>query len=222
MNATSLPPAPHLSLVPTPPASETRLRAAPLDGAEIAAHRRYVLNFALRRVGNVDDAEDIVQEAMLRAFLYLPDEPKFFRSYLCRIVINLIINRWRRRRDFVDVDDTKFKIASDETPAVQFETAEARARLFEGIENLRPKVRQVVKLILEGMTYADVATALGMPLGTVCYLMYEARQALSPGDEAIEMPSELLHVRPIVPRTKPRTDVEVDAMMHTWKGRANP
>lgn len=131
------------------------------------------------RVRSRSDAEDIVQEAWIRALAQLADdEPKTpirsLKAYLHRIAANLSIDHLRRRKvrahlEAATLDDTAINIASD-TPLPDARLVEAeRQRLFEAaLRQLPVRARRVLLLSrVEGWTYPRIAEKLGISVRTV-------------------------------------------------------
>ncbi len=148
----------------------------------VARHREVVVRVATRIVGR-DDAEDVAQDALLRAFhslrSYRGDAP--FRSWLLRIVHNLSLNELERRRPVpVEVDDdAAADVPEAPQPASALEQSERRDRLATKIRALRPEHRAVLVLRdLEGMPYEDIARITEAPLGSVKGRLHRARGEL--------------------------------------------
>ncbi|MCC6830602.1 MAG: sigma-70 family RNA polymerase sigma factor [Thermoleophilia bacterium] len=148
----------------------------------VARHRDVVVRVATRIVGR-DDAEDVAQDALLRAFHnlrgYRGDAP--FRSWLLRIVHNLSLNELERRRPVpVDVgEETPADLPESAQPASSLERSERRDRLAMKIRALRPEHRAVLVLRdLEGMPYEDIARITDAPMGSVKGRLHRARSEL--------------------------------------------
>jgi RNA polymerase sigma-70 factor (ECF subfamily) len=142
---------------------------------------------------NDADADDVVQEAMLRAYRFVDgfngDNP---RAWLLSIVRNACFT-WLRRnrpRDMVALGDgdagndslgTVVPLWSSETIPVdlQLERQADRALLDRLIEAMPPDGREVLVLReLEELSYKDIAEIIGMPIGTVMSRLARARQRL--------------------------------------------
>jgi len=144
-------------------------------------------NMALRMVGRPDDAADIAQEAFLRAWekiRTLRDAP--FKSWLFQIGANLCYDHFRRGKRYgvmPDEDQTSNQTSNVvglgiATPDPQ-ERAEAneRTRLVrDSIQALDHDMRIAIILRdVNGLTYAELATVLRVPLGTVKSRIARAR-----------------------------------------------
>ena len=149
----------------------------------VARHRDVVFRVAARIVGR-DAAEDVSQDAFLRAFHRLGrfrgDAP--FRSWLLQIAHHAAIDAVNRRT--VEVDDPS---AGEEAPdpeaarmpAERLERRERAERLESKLAHLRPPHRAVLVLRdLEGLSYDEIAAATGTPLGTVKGRLHRARAEL--------------------------------------------
>lgn len=131
---------------------------------------------------NSADAEDVAQEALLRAYRRFDRlrEPNRFRGWLARIAFRLAIDRYRsaRRRE---VRETLWAEpaarATSETEAV---SREFQAHLDRAVEELPEKLRLVLLLCaMEGHTTEEVSIILGVPTGTVRSRMFLARKKLA-------------------------------------------
>jgi len=156
-------------------------------GALVERHQRYVYNLALRVVGNQQDAEDLVQEALVRAWVAIANFrlESQFRTWLFRIVTNLFYNRLpslRRELFELDVDclaDIPDDNSPDLNPASGIEAEETRAYLHEQIDRLPESQRLLVMLrYQQGLSYEDIARVVSLPLGTVKTGLFRAKERL--------------------------------------------
>jgi RNA polymerase sigma-70 factor, ECF subfamily len=134
---------------------------------------------------NRADAEDVAQEALLRAyqkFHRLQDVTRF-RAWLVRITFRLALDRWRsaKRRERRETGWARPELRP--APPTAEEVAEAnafKARLEKALDELPEKLRLVLLLAaIEGYTLAEVAEMLGVPMGTVKSRLFVARKALA-------------------------------------------
>lgn len=175
--------------VPHPPEVRAALEAEAL--AQIDALYRT----ALRLTRNPADAEDLVQEAYLRAFRALDrfQAGTNLRAWLFKILTNAFINEYRRRSRqprSTSLDDTEeyyvfnHLIDSGIQPhAVSPEEEVLRripdASVVHALESLAPEFRQVVLLAdVEGFAYREIAEILDIPIGTVMSRLHRARRRL--------------------------------------------
>lgn len=138
---------------------------------------------ALGVLRNREDAEEIAQEAFLRAYrnyAQLRDREKF-RCWLARISFRLALDRLRsagrrQRREFVVATETPM------TPTVEdlAVSNEFQARIERAVDELPEKLRIVVLLgAIQGHDTREVSTLLDLPEGTVKSRMFAARKALA-------------------------------------------
>jgi RNA polymerase sigma-70 factor (ECF subfamily) len=147
--------------------------------------RLYAL--ALRVLGDPDDAEDAVQDAMVKVWRNLPrfEGRSSFGTWIHRIAINAALDRRRRRSTAptgdVDVDGTR---PSDEripveTPERAYARAEAGAVVHKALGRLSLVHSEAIRMFeIEGESYAEIATATRCPIGTVMSRLYHARRKL--------------------------------------------
>ena len=149
---------------------------------------------ALRMTRNPSDAEDLVQETMLRAFRSFDRfEPGTnLKAWLFRILTNAYINTYRKRQrepQKVSSDDVEefdlYRELKNHDP--QFaETPESLvldnlvdSDILEAIEQLPDQFRLAVVLSdIEGFTYAEMADIMDVPMGTVMSRLHRGRKAL--------------------------------------------
>jgi len=156
-------------------------------GSLVAEHQRFVHHLALQAVGDPHEAEDIAQEAFVRAWLALPNfrRQAQFRTWLYRIVTNLCYSRLPRlRRELAALGDEAAGDLPDDSPfgidpASGVEAGERRAFLHRQIEALPESYRLLVTLrYQQRLSYEAIAGVVSLPLGTVKTGLFRARARL--------------------------------------------
>ena len=149
--------------------------------ARLAECSTLAFRVALGVLHNAADAEEVAQEAFIRAyrsFHRLRDRERF-RGWLARIAWRLALDRWRSssRRERCE------QIAAEPPPVQNAEELAAswefQGRLQQAVDELPPKLRQVLILgAVEGYNIREVAGLLGLPDGTVKSRLHLARKAM--------------------------------------------
>ncbi len=124
-------------------------------------------------------ADDLVQEAMQKAFLSFDSlkEDSKLNAWTCRIMLNCFRDHLRRQKDTVDVDDYDF--ADNFGPASSYDQNDTSQIVRHCISRLNEKHRNVVTLVdLMEMSYDEVSHALEIPIGTVMSRLCRARAQL--------------------------------------------
>jgi len=146
-----------------------------------------LFGFAVYLSGNRAEAEDLVQDTLLKAYRSFDRfEPGTnLKAWLYTILTNTFRNRIRRRHDWVELDegagadlDGPFSSGAigPEGAAIDASVGE---RVREAIDRLPPDFRAVVLLAdLEGYAYREIADILGVPIGTVMSRLHRGRQGL--------------------------------------------
>jgi RNA polymerase sigma-70 factor, ECF subfamily len=141
-------------------------------------HGRYLLGIAVALSRNPADAEDLVQETFIGALGSTFRGESSVRTWLVRILVNraamLRRSRWRM------VLSWSSRAAVEEPPvASPVPASDARLDLAGMLQALTPEHREVIVLReLEGMTYEEIASALGIPRGTVESRLHRAREQM--------------------------------------------
>jgi|Tabmets5t2r1_1033131.scaffolds.fasta_scaffold00475_4 RNA polymerase sigma-70 factor, ECF subfamily len=150
----------------------------------VELYRRDVHRVAARIVGP-DEADDVTQDAFLRAFNKLDTfRGESFRAWLLRIAHNRALNVVARRTpEPVDPVEQQGRQEDEaprrQDPARSLEDSERRARLASKLEQLRPAHRSVLVLRdLEGFSYEEIAEITDSPLGSVKGRLHRAREEL--------------------------------------------
>lgn len=129
---------------------------------------------------HVEDAEDLVQDAFLRALERIESLSRgsAFGPWFYRLLVNAALNRRKylaRRR----TQPLPLEAAGGASPAADSERAELRGRLSEALGTLPAELETVVILHdLEGFTHPEIAAVLGIPEGTSRSHLFRARRLL--------------------------------------------
>jgi RNA polymerase sigma-70 factor (ECF subfamily) len=189
----------------------------------VEAHQDRLYTIALRLLGDRRDAEEVAQDALVRAFRAMRGYPQDrvgtlrLRPWLASITVNLARNK-RRRQDerrppnqLEPMLDAGFDIPADRrsSPATMADRRETKHELAEALLTLTPAVRAAVILRhVDGLSVAETAEALGRPEGTIKAQVFrglrELRLALEPAADGVpggETPTTTTHLRatPLVP-----------------------
>lgn len=166
-------------------------------GRLVCRYQDRVVNTCWRICGNIEDAQDLAQEAFLHALQAIGSFQKRSRFYtwLFRIAVNVSITHRRKRAKAVTLslhgpdgewrgDHQAAKLVgrvSDEaaTPPTKLSAQETEGRLLQGLEQLDDDHRAIVVLSdIEGMGYQQIAEILDLPIGTVKSRLHRARMEL--------------------------------------------
>jgi RNA polymerase sigma-70 factor (ECF subfamily) len=157
----------------------------------VLKYQHRVLKLVSRFVNDAAEAEDVAQEAFLKAYRALASfrGDSAFYTWLYRIAINtaknaLVSNR-RRPVDF-DLDlqdpeqfDRHAKLREADTPEGVLLTEEIRQVVERAMEQLPEDLRTAIVLReLEGLSYEEIAEAMDCPVGTVRSRIFRAREAI--------------------------------------------
>jgi RNA polymerase sigma-70 factor (ECF subfamily) len=160
---------------------------------EVMPHLDGLYAGALRMTRNPDDASDLVQETVERAFKgYGSFRPGTnFRAWVYRIMTNTYINSYRKRQrqpqqsSAEDVEDWQmYKAASHTSMGLRSAEAEALDRLPDSdikkaLEAIREDYRLAVYYAdVEGFAYKEIAEIMGTPVGTVMSRLHRGRRQL--------------------------------------------
>jgi RNA polymerase sigma-70 factor (ECF subfamily) len=142
---------------------------------------RSAYNFARWLVRNSDDAEDIVQEAFLKAFKALDDfRGGDARVWMLAIVRNTAMNFLRKRKPDTAADLDQFEpVDRSPNPEQGLLEENRREMVRRAIARLEPEFRETLVLReIEGLSYKEIAAVLDVPAGTVMSRLSRARQRL--------------------------------------------
>src|SRR5215510_7761516 len=157
----------------------------------VLRYQHKVLKLIMRYVRDPVEAEDVAQEAFLKAYRALPSfrGDSAFYTWLYRIAINTAKNALvssRRRPVDYDLDlqdpeqyDMQARLKDAETPEGVLLTEEIREVVEKAMEQLPEDLRTAIVLReLEGLSYEEIAEAMDCPVGTVRSRIFRAREAI--------------------------------------------
>jgi len=144
---------------------------------------RAVYGIAYSAIGNVAEAQDVTQEAFLRALKSLPTYRRTgapLRAYLATITRNLIRDGWRKRRPhLVELDFASQLASHDMGPEQHMICTDEQQRLHAALASLPLDYQTVLRLrIMDGLSAADVGGVMGRKPDAIRQLQHRALAAL--------------------------------------------
>ena len=170
-----------------------RVQRGDTDAFEVlvAAYEKNVFNVALQMTGNREDAQDMTQEAFLKAYSSLSSfrGDSKFSSWLYRIVSNVCLDfkrrQGRRPSSSLTVEDdegenVQLDIADEsQSPEALLERKMTREAVRAGLQQLPDEQRQILLLReIQGLSYEEIGEAMGLEAGTVKSRIFRARKKL--------------------------------------------
>ncbi|MDQ0256048.1 RNA polymerase sigma-70 factor (ECF subfamily) [Evansella vedderi] len=157
----------------------------------VELYKDKVYQVAYRMLGNVHEAQDVAQEAFIRAYVNLDsyDVNRKFSTWLFRIATNLAIDRIRKKKPDFHLEDqvagtedlTYYsQLASDEElPEDQVVQLEMQEWIQDEIMILPPKYRSAIILkYMEDLSLKEISEILSLPVATVKTRIHRGREAL--------------------------------------------
>lgn len=156
----------------------------------VLRYQHKVCDIAFKYVNNYVDANDVAQEAFIRAFRAIDNfrgESSFY-TWLYRIVTNAaksFLEQNQRLRHSIDIDDPEFDVQQDvhglltshDSPDTLIESEELQKVISQAMSELPEDLRRAIVLReVEGMSYEDISVIMNTPLGTVRSRIFRARQ----------------------------------------------
>ena len=163
--------------------TETEEQSVP-DWEEVARrYGRFLFTVAYRLTGNQDDAQDLVQEVLLRVRRGLASyRPGSMEGWLSRITTNVFLDEvGRRKRRPADAlpDDPDRVLPASPAPDDALAAAALPDHVQAALLRLPDDYRAAVVLCdVAGLSYAEIADALGVPVGTVRSRIHRGRALL--------------------------------------------
>ena len=152
-------------------------------------HRHRVYTYAYYSLRSKEDAEDVTQEVLVRLWQHRSTvEPLRLSGWVMRVTRNAVLDLIRRRRtqNAVIAGGVEVEIAANQVAAgvstnahASLETAEFHEALEAALATIDSPYRDIIVMReIQEMTYAEIAEALEMPLGTVKVYLYRGRRMI--------------------------------------------
>lgn len=163
----------------------------------ITEYLKPIFGFALKRCKSIHDAEDLSQEIAIRAFraLLIKDDVADMGKFIWTVAHNTLSNYYRdtaKSMIGVSIDEVAELIADPDSELEIDDNTETIRHLQTEIAYLSKLQRRIViAYYFENRKQADIATELGVPLGTVKWHLFEAKKELKRGMDTMRKASEL-------------------------------
>jgi RNA polymerase sigma factor (sigma-70 family) len=157
----------------------------PLPHAALAAHRHHVYGYALRLLGDEDDAADVTQDVLVRLWRQGESvEPERRTAWVLRVTRNACLDALRSRQtrrahtpnDGALVDAAR---CNGHSPAALTEAADFRRHLDHALAHLDEPYRSIIILReIQDLPYQEIAETLDLPLNTLKVYLHRGRRRL--------------------------------------------
>lgn len=151
---------------------------------EICSHRSCLENFALKFTNDIEDANDLVQDTIIKAIRYhnLYKQGTNLRGWLYTIMRNTFINDYRKGSKRNAIMETSEDLSSQQlrnsATTNQGENKFIMEDIHKALGRLQPDYSKPFLRYFEGYKYHEIAEELAIPIGTVKTRIHMARQIL--------------------------------------------
>lgn len=157
----------------------------------VIKYQHRILALVNRFVSDFSEAQDVTQEAFVKAYRALPNfrgDSQFY-TWMYRIAVNTaknhLVSRKRRTptRD-IDIEDAEFftdesSMQDISSPDALLQRDQLKKVVFDAIDDLPDELRRAITLReLEGLSYEEIAEVMDCPIGTVRSRIFRAREAI--------------------------------------------
>jgi RNA polymerase sigma-70 factor (ECF subfamily) len=155
-------------------------------GVLVRKYQDRLFNTLVHVLGDAEDAQDVVQDSFIQAFVKLEtfQRTSAFYTWLYRIAMNMAATLRRRKRPVLSVDEVRDATGQEpidggEGPAERLDRQQRERQVRQAIAQLPDEYRAVVVLReIEGFCYETIAEILDLPVGTVRSRLHRARLQL--------------------------------------------
>ena len=147
----------------------------------VQSYRSPIYNLAYRMLGRQVEAEDAAQETFVRVWknLHRYDANRSFRTWVLSIAAHHCVDRLRRRRPTVPLDEVPLPV-TEQGPEALLVQREAQERVQKLLATLSPTDRAAVTLrYWYDCSYAEIAAMLNLTTGAVKSRLHRARRAMA-------------------------------------------
>ncbi len=145
------------------------------------AHRDSIFSIAMHYLSDRDVAEDVTQDAFVRAWEQLPKlrQPAAFGGWMRALTVNMVRDHFRSKRNEEPLDDDNPLPSGEDGPDRSVEQDEQQQAVREAILALPDHQRVIVSMhYIEGSTVQDIMDAMDLPKGTVVSRLSRGRENL--------------------------------------------
>lgn len=150
----------------------------------ILEQREFLKEYGLKLTGNIDDAEDLLQDTLLKALKYRNkfQEGTNLKGWLYTIMRNTFINNYRKtktRKTYVDVTDNKYFL--DVSPSNNHRPIDSyigEKEIRSVINTVKKSYREVFLMHHNGYKYEEISKFFNIPIGTVKSRIFLTRKKL--------------------------------------------
>ncbi len=144
---------------------------------------KYLKGFAYNFTRNVEDAEDLLQDTMVKALRYKDhfQEGTNFKGWLFTIMRNIFINNYKRkklRNTITDQTTNQYYLNYGTVSEDKVNTRINEKDINKAISQLTYEFRTPFQMFIDGYHYDEIASAMGIPMGTVKSRIFHARKRL--------------------------------------------
>lgn len=128
-----------------------------------------IFSFVFKKIRNVQDTNDIVQNAFIKMYKALDrfDPNLSFYPYLFTITKNELVNYYRKKESYLPLNEN---IIQHDSPLIN-----ERTFLRDLIQNLKKDYQKVIQLLAEGYSYKEISQKLNKPINTIKTLIRRAK-----------------------------------------------
>ncbi len=162
-------------------------------GLLVDKYQRKLARLLSRMIRDQSEIEDVVQESFIKAYRALPNfrGDSAFYTWLYRIGINTaknyLVSVGRRPTVSTDIEiedaenfDSGDELRTTETPESTMMTKQIAQTVNDTVESLPEELRTAITLReIEGLSYEEIATIMGCPIGTVRSRIFRARETIA-------------------------------------------
>ncbi len=151
----------------------------------VSSNYTHIYNLCYRMMRNSQDAEDMLQESMLKAWRKLKSfkQTSSFSTWLHRIAANTCLDAIRKRKDSsvsMEVMEEKGRHLTDDTSADFTERSIQKDMIQDALQDLKERERLIIILKdVQGYSYEEIADILSCPMGTVRSRLSRARVTMA-------------------------------------------
>jgi RNA polymerase sigma-70 factor, ECF subfamily len=151
----------------------------------LVGNSNFLKGFALNFTHNSQDAEDLIQDTMVKALRYQNNfrEGTNVKAWLYTIMRNIFINNYKRKKfqnTIVDTTENQFFLNSQGQLQENSVMSSINEKdILRRIDSLKPDFKVPFNMFLSGFHYNEIAEEMGIPMGTVKSRIFHARKKLS-------------------------------------------